>query len=164
MSAADVPLLITSENSSSERRISPAWTIAQLKGRLEPVTGIPASSQRLSIRIGSQAVQPIEAADEESTQLSNWPLQAYAEIRVGLVFHVSFTLCLLSPSSVFRSFTRFARSFRAQYERIVRRSDLRDLRLHVWSIRRGFLSGRFQRSPKEVPRAVRRMPHHFTVP
>lgn len=110
MSAADVPLLITSENSSSERRISPAWTIAQLKGRLEPVTGIPASSQKLSIRIGSQAAQPMEAADEEGTQLSGWPLQAYAEIRVGLTSPLPLVPKLLARATGLPS-TRFVCSF-----------------------------------------------------
>lgn len=81
--AQDIPLLIVSENSASERRISPSWTIAQLKGRLEPVTGVPATCQRLSLKIGSQPAQPIEAADEESTILAAWPLQAYAELKVG---------------------------------------------------------------------------------
>lgn len=79
----DIPLLVTSENASSERRITPSWTIAQLKGRLEPISGIPASCQRLTLRVGSQTPQPIEAADEASTQLARWPLQAYAEIHVG---------------------------------------------------------------------------------
>jgi hypothetical protein len=94
--AADIPLLIVSENSSSERRISPSWTIAQLKGRLEPVTGVPASCQRLSLKIGSQAAQPIEAADEESTILAAWPLQAYAEIKVGTILLLSSDVSNLS--------------------------------------------------------------------
>ncbi len=92
--AQDIPLLIVSENSASERRISPSWTIAQLKGRLEPVTGVPATCQRLSLKIGSQPAQPIEAADEESTILAAWPLQAYAELKVGttdLFFFSSFS-------------------------------------------------------------------------
>ena len=79
----DLPLLVTSENASSERRITPSWTIAQLKNRLEPITGVPASCQKLSLKVASQTPQPIEAADEDSTQLSRWPLQAYAEIQVG---------------------------------------------------------------------------------
>jgi hypothetical protein len=94
--AADIPLLIVSENSSSERRISPSWSIAQLKNRLEPVTGVPATCQRLSLKIGSQAAQPIEAADEESTILAAWPLQAYAEIKVGTILPLyprRFQLC-----------------------------------------------------------------------
>ena len=93
-SAADIPILIVSDNSSSERRISPSWSIAHLKGKLESVTGVPASCQRLSFRIGSQEAQPIQAADEEGTTLVSWPLQAYAEIRVGCsaFCHYSFPL------------------------------------------------------------------------
>ena len=81
--SADIPLLISSENASSERRISPSWTIAHLKDRLEPITGVPASCQGLVLKVASQTPQPIEAVDEESTQLSHWSLQAYAEIQVG---------------------------------------------------------------------------------
>lgn len=84
--AADIPLLINSPNSSSERRVSPAWTIAQFKTRLEPVTGIPASSQRLTLRVGSQElgeITPAAGNDEESTQLATFPLQALAEIYVS---------------------------------------------------------------------------------
>ncbi|KAK8247002.1 CAP Gly-rich domain-containing protein [Phyllosticta capitalensis] len=82
-SAHDVALLISSPNSASERRITPSWSIANLKTRLEPVTGIPASCQTLSLRIGSQQPIPIQAADEETTQLSSFPLQPYAEIYVN---------------------------------------------------------------------------------
>ena len=32
---------------SAERRMTPSWTISQLKTKLEPITGIPASSQSL---------------------------------------------------------------------------------------------------------------------
>ncbi|KAJ4369736.1 hypothetical protein N0V83_005499 [Neocucurbitaria cava] len=81
-SAADVPLIISSPNSSSERRISPSWSIAHLKTRLEPITGVPASSQQLSLRLGSQDAIPLTAADEEQTRLVAFPLQPYAEISV----------------------------------------------------------------------------------
>lgn len=81
--AADVPLLVSSPSTQSERRISPSWSLAHLKTRLEPVTGIPASSQKLSLRIGSQAPVPLEAANEEATLLSEFPLQPYAEIYVS---------------------------------------------------------------------------------
>ncbi|KAF2423178.1 hypothetical protein EJ08DRAFT_456075 [Tothia fuscella] len=80
--SADVPLLIKSANSGSERRISPSWSIAHLKTRLEPITGIPASTQKLSLRVGSQDAVALEAVDEENTQLSHFALQAYAEIFV----------------------------------------------------------------------------------
>ena len=85
-SAADVPLIIASPNSSSERRISPAWSIAHLKTRLEPITGVPASSQQLSLRVGSQDAVPLAAADEEQTLLGAFPLQPYAEITVSASF------------------------------------------------------------------------------
>lgn len=79
----DVPLLIRSDNSSSERRVTPSWTIEHFKARLEPITGIPAQCQRLTLKVtSSQPPQAIEALDEASTQLANWPLQAYAEIYV----------------------------------------------------------------------------------
>lgn len=80
---ADVPLLITSENASSERRVTPSWSIAHLKARLEPITGIPAACQRLQLKIASQTPRAIEAADEDATLLQQWPLQPYAEIQVG---------------------------------------------------------------------------------
>lgn len=47
--SSEIPILVTSAHSSSERRINPTWTVARLKTRLEPVTGIPASSQRLTL-------------------------------------------------------------------------------------------------------------------
>lgn len=80
---ADVPLQVVSDNSSSERRITPSWTISQLKSKLEFVTGIPPSSQRLSLKTNSQEVIPIDAADEDAVHLSSFPLIAYTELRVS---------------------------------------------------------------------------------
>jgi tubulin-folding cofactor B len=79
--AHDIPLLITSANASSERRISPAWTIAHLKDRLEPITGIPSSAQRL--RLGGKL---LEVQDEENTQLSSFAPQPYSDLEVGTSF------------------------------------------------------------------------------
>jgi tubulin-folding cofactor B len=90
--SADIPLLIKSADSGSERRINPSWSVAHLKTRLEPITGIPAAAQKLSLRFGSRDAVAIEAADEENTQLSTFPLQAYAEIFVSRNF------LLLSPT------------------------------------------------------------------
>ncbi|KAI9803527.1 MAG: hypothetical protein M1825_001870 [Sarcosagium campestre] len=78
---ADIPLQITSPYSSSERRITPTWSIAQLKGKLEPVTGIPPSSQRLLLKTGNGDVV-IEAADEETTSLQGWSLARGMEITI----------------------------------------------------------------------------------
>lgn len=97
-SAADVPLLIRSANSSSERRVSPSWSIAQLKTRLEPITGVPANCQQLSLRVGSQDPIPLAVADEEQTHLAAYPLQAYAEITVSRFFGLFHCIVLVALS------------------------------------------------------------------
>ena len=97
-SAADVPLQISSANASSERRISPAWSIQHLKTRLEPITGIPASCQLLTLRVGAQDAIPIQAQDEETTCLAAFPLQPYAEIAVRYRCFSSAPLHLCHPN------------------------------------------------------------------
>ena len=88
MTTRDIPLLIVSTASSSERRITPSWTIAHLKTRLEPVTGIPPSAQTLTMRLpDQQETSVIEAGDEETTQIGQWPLVPYAELKVRLAQH-----------------------------------------------------------------------------
>ncbi|KFH48597.1 Cell polarity protein-like protein [Hapsidospora chrysogenum ATCC 11550] len=80
---ADVPLQVISENAASERRITPSWTIGQLKAKLEPITGIPPLSQKLSLKASGADRIPVEAADEENTRLSSFPLAPYAELHVA---------------------------------------------------------------------------------
>lgn len=81
---ADVPLVVISEFAQSERRITPSWSISQLKGKLETVTGVPPSCQRLSLKptAGAEAIA-IEAPNEDDTHLSNFPLAPYAELHVS---------------------------------------------------------------------------------
>ncbi|KAL7623849.1 hypothetical protein AAE478_005405 [Parahypoxylon ruwenzoriense] len=79
---ADIPLQVISENSSSERRITPSWSITQLKRKLEPVTGIPPSSQRINLKTTSNETIAVEAPDEDAALLSNFPLSAYAELHI----------------------------------------------------------------------------------
>ncbi|KAG6005342.1 hypothetical protein E4U21_000257 [Claviceps maximensis] len=81
---ADVPLQVISENSSSERRITPSWSISTLRTKLEPITGIPPFAQKLSLKAsaGSEAI-PVQAADEDITLLSSFPLAPYAELHVA---------------------------------------------------------------------------------
>lgn len=96
---ADVPLIVISEFSQSERRITPAWTISQLKTKLETVTGVPPRCQRLSLkRSGAEAIS-IDAANEDDTHLSNFPLVPYAELHVSLV-QAEFFLFLFSCLSM----------------------------------------------------------------
>lgn len=82
-SARDVPLIIASAAASSERRITPSWSIAHLKAKLEPVTGIPPSAQKLVLRTAEGQERPIEAEKEDSVQVGQWPLVDYAEIHVS---------------------------------------------------------------------------------
>jgi tubulin-specific chaperone B len=81
---ADVPLQVISENSSSERRITPSWSIAQLKAKLEPVTGVPPSSQRIVLKTSAKQSIPVEAADEDTKFMSEFPLSPYDELHVSL--------------------------------------------------------------------------------
>ena len=86
-SAADIPMIIRSDDVSSERRISPSWTITQFRNRLDPITGIPASSQQIVIQSGvssdSNTKIALEAQDEDSAQLSGFGLRPYGEIYVS---------------------------------------------------------------------------------
>lgn len=117
--AADVPMQVRSESSFSERRINPSWSIAQFKTRLEPITGIPSTAQRLALKLGgSQPNVPIEAANEEATQLSAFALQAYAEINVSsqravMVKVESRNACIVTPNPSIAVYT-WAIDFRSR--------------------------------------------------
>lgn len=63
---SDFSVFVDSDDTSSERRISPQWTIAVLKQKLWPITGIPPDSQILSIPytseedvVGSFGIEPL---------------------------------------------------------------------------------------------------------
>jgi tubulin-folding cofactor B len=79
---ADVPLYVVSDYTSSERRITPAWSISQLKTKLEPITGIPPSCQQIFLKTSSGEKIAVEAPDEESVYLQQFPLTPYAELLV----------------------------------------------------------------------------------
>jgi len=79
---ADVPLYVVSDYTSSERRITPSWTITQLKAKLEPITGIPPSCQRIYLKTSSDERIPIQAVNEDTVHLSSFPLAPYAELQV----------------------------------------------------------------------------------
>ena len=83
---ADVPLYVISEYSSSERRITPAWSISQLKKKLEPITGIPPSCQVISLKSAAGDKIPVEAADEDSVYMQSFNLVPYAELHVRFLF------------------------------------------------------------------------------
>lgn len=80
---SDIVTYITSEQISSEKRISPSWTIDQLKCKLEPITGIPPSCQRLVI-YGTASASTPQPVDEENLDklIGEYNLVPYGRIHV----------------------------------------------------------------------------------
>lgn len=113
---SDVWVQLTSANSSSERRLPLSWTLAVLKARLEPITGIPRSSQRLILRRGGDGVVPanedgddgraahtgqvIEAPDEDDTTLEHFRLTKGCEIYIESTQPASLRQDFNDPSRV----------------------------------------------------------------
>lgn len=67
----------------TERRITPTWTVMQVKGRLETMTGIPPGSQRLRVKVPGR---PDQWADEDDRQIGDYGLAKGSEIEVGSLF------------------------------------------------------------------------------
>lgn len=71
---ADVTVIISTPQSGetvdstptlgTERRITPSWTVLQLKGKLETMTGIPPSYQRLKLKAPGRHDQWIEGDEQ----------------------------------------------------------------------------------------------------
>lgn len=90
---ADISVIITSPASAkaagaepgfvTERRITPSWTVMQVKGKLETMTGIPPGSQRLRVKVPGQSPQWVEGEDR---LIGEWRLAKGSEIEVGLFF------------------------------------------------------------------------------
>ncbi|KAF3941237.1 hypothetical protein ABW19_dt0207270 [Dactylella cylindrospora] len=79
----DIVVLVSSENAATERRITPSWTVSTLKAKLEPVTGIPPSAQRLSYQVpDGSAIVALEGLDEDATHVSSFNWQQYTKLRV----------------------------------------------------------------------------------
>ncbi|KAJ1667652.1 hypothetical protein IW140_001292 [Coemansia sp. RSA 1813] len=76
-----VTLFIESQNSSSERRFLKSITIDDLKMRLEPIVGIPATDQRISILQGTTQVGEIPS-DAGDKALGFFPVEDYMALRV----------------------------------------------------------------------------------
>lgn len=89
---ADISVIITTPSSSkaadaepsfvTERRVTPSWTVDQLKGKLETMTGIPPGSQRLRVKVPGRPDQWTEDGDQ---LIGGWGLVKGSEIEVGSV-------------------------------------------------------------------------------
>ncbi|PLN77862.1 CAP Gly-rich domain-containing protein [Aspergillus taichungensis] len=71
--ATDRPQFIT------ERRVTPTWTVTQLKGKLETMTGIPPGCQRLRLKTPGH---PDQWLDEDDSSVGNYGLTKGSEIEV----------------------------------------------------------------------------------
>ncbi|KAI8139799.1 CAP Gly-rich domain-containing protein [Fennellomyces sp. T-0311] len=72
-------IVTTSESISAERRLDKGWTILELKYKLEPITGIPADTQKLSLYQGESLVGPI---DDESRLVGSYPIEDFMRLHV----------------------------------------------------------------------------------
>ncbi|KAM9899369.1 hypothetical protein OXX69_009506 [Metschnikowia pulcherrima] len=80
----DFPVFFTSDLTSSERKISPAWSLTYLKKRLEQTTGIDVKSQQLQYypdRSNNEYVV-LQGADEQTTLLEQFAIVPYSRIHV----------------------------------------------------------------------------------
>ncbi|EQL35520.1 hypothetical protein BDFG_02741 [Blastomyces dermatitidis ATCC 26199] len=64
---------------ASERRITPTWTVSQLKAKLETMTGIPPSNQRLKLKSPGREDQWVEGEDRV---VGDWGLGRGCEFEV----------------------------------------------------------------------------------
>ena len=63
----------------TERRITPTWTVMQVKAKLETMTGIPPGSQRLRVKVPGR---PDQWADRDDRMIGEWGLVKGSEIEV----------------------------------------------------------------------------------
>lgn len=91
----DISIIITSPSGSSnsgfltERRITPTWSIMQLKSKLETMTGVPPSSQRLLLKTPGRPDQWIVDGDG-SGAIGDWGLVKGCEIEVCMILFFFF--------------------------------------------------------------------------
>ncbi|KXG49461.1 Ubiquitin supergroup [Penicillium griseofulvum] len=64
----------------TERRITPTWTVMQVKAKLETMTGIPPGSQRLRVKVPGR---PDQWADGDDRLIGDWGLVKGSEIEVN---------------------------------------------------------------------------------
>ncbi|KAB8228705.1 hypothetical protein ETB97_010577 [Aspergillus alliaceus] len=83
----DVSVLITTTTTNAnsepqfvtERRITPTWTVMQLKSKLETMTGIPPSNQKLKLKSPGHLDQWVEV---DESIIGDWGVMKGSEIEV----------------------------------------------------------------------------------
>ncbi|KAI8069557.1 CAP Gly-rich domain-containing protein [Gongronella butleri] len=72
-------IVTTDENINAERRLEKQWTILELKGKLEPITGIPASTQKLQLHQGNDMLGSL---DDDTRMLGSYPIENFMRVHV----------------------------------------------------------------------------------
>ncbi|KAJ3028169.1 UNVERIFIED_CONTAM: hypothetical protein HDU68_002315 [Siphonaria sp. JEL0065] len=80
-SNAIVTLFVSSEGVTSERRFDKGQTIAQLKERLEPITGVPCATMKITLFSKTDA--PLCSLDDDSKMLGFFPCENFMRIHVS---------------------------------------------------------------------------------
>lgn len=83
---------------ATERRITPTWSVIQLKSKLETMTGVPPGSQRLRLKAPGRTDQWIEG---NNTIIGDLGLAKGCEIEVQFIM-TSLSPSLLKPRKLQR--------------------------------------------------------------
>ncbi|KAJ3182339.1 hypothetical protein HDU87_008502 [Geranomyces variabilis] len=75
-----VTLFVSSEGASSERRFDKALTIDRFKERLEPITGVPVSTMKVSLYTDRD--QLVAVMDDDSKMLGYYPVSDFMRVEV----------------------------------------------------------------------------------
>lgn len=92
-SPTDVSVIVTTPNTATgpeprfltERRVTPTWTVLQLKSKLETMTGIPTNCQSLLLKAPGRVDQWVDGDD---SIIGNWGLMKGCEIEVCAVLSI----------------------------------------------------------------------------
>ena len=74
---ADIPVFVDSDDTSSERRVSPDWSVSTLKQKMWPITGIPPDYQIITFPAQSSA-----SSITDDTLLSSLSLSPYTAVKI----------------------------------------------------------------------------------
>ncbi|KZT38183.1 hypothetical protein SISSUDRAFT_1062206 [Sistotremastrum suecicum HHB10207 ss-3] len=77
-----VTLFVLSTETRSERRFSPHLTVRELKTKLEPVTGIPAPSQKITLHASEDSAQALASLDDDDRPLGYYSVRDFQVLKI----------------------------------------------------------------------------------
>jgi tubulin-folding cofactor B len=84
-----VNVFVSSPDTHSERRIDPHNTVAQLKGKLELITGIPVANQAISILASENDPRLLAELADDSKMLGYYGIADWQVLKVSNNFDVN---------------------------------------------------------------------------